>query len=153
MEPLVLVLVAFLAADVGLIGLNRTIERDGVRFPGAPDAVREVPGGLLRDAEVAVQLHARYALEVGGEQVGRDRPRAQRQLRAVHDAPSLDRKVHPAVIAAERLRLASRALADVERTAAGAGHAVRPARLDEPGFGRSLVENILTASTSESPSR
>ena len=92
-----------------------------------------------------MQLHAGDALEVRGEEVGRDRPRAQWQFRAVHDAPGLDGEVHPAVIAAERLRLASWAGADVERIAAGADHAVGPACFDEPCLGGRFIREQLNS--------
>lgn len=36
---------------------------------GRAGTMREMSSGLLRDAELAVQLHARDALETGGEQV------------------------------------------------------------------------------------
>ena len=53
------VLVLLLAADEGLIGFDRTRERGGelVR-PGLTDAVEHEPRGLLRHAEIAVELHA-----------------------------------------------------------------------------------------------
>ena len=62
-----LVLVRLLAAHEGLVHLNRAVEGAHLRFPCTPDTVREVPGRFLRDAEVAVQLHAGDALEIGGQ--------------------------------------------------------------------------------------
>ena len=54
MEPLGLMLVGFLAADVGLVHLDRPVELTAGRIEGLADAVRHVPGGLLRDPQVAV---------------------------------------------------------------------------------------------------
>ena len=57
-EALALVLVALLTADVRLVGLDWAGER-GERHVGPclADTVCEEPRRLLRDAEVAVQLH------------------------------------------------------------------------------------------------
>ena len=83
-EALALVLVAFLAADERLVHLDRASELFALVIPCFAQAVREVPRGLLRDPEVAVELHAAHALEVRGEQVGRERPRLVPEVRAFH---------------------------------------------------------------------
>jgi hypothetical protein len=60
-----------------------------------------VPRRLLGDAKVAVQLHVGHALNVGREQVERQRPLTQWQLEIVHDRPGLDPEIPPAVATAE----------------------------------------------------
>ena len=45
----------------------------------------EVPGRLLRDAQLAAQLHAGDALDAGGQQVDGQRPGAVAELGVGHD--------------------------------------------------------------------
>ena len=63
------------AAHERLIGFDRTSERAMERCcPCLTDAVQHEPGRLLRDLEVAVELHARHALETGEAEVDGDDP-------------------------------------------------------------------------------
>ena len=56
---LVGMLVALLPAEVSLVYFRRPVKQVGhVAVPRGADAVREVPSALLRDLQVAVQLHA-----------------------------------------------------------------------------------------------
>ena len=52
-----IVLVLFVAADVALIYLNRSGENLFVFGKRLPDAMAHVPGRLLGEAQIPVQLH------------------------------------------------------------------------------------------------
>ena len=100
MQLAALVLVAFLAADIGLVHLHRAREQALLRLPAPADAMRQMPGRLLRDAQVAVQLHARDALQRGGQQVDRDGPHLVAQLAVRHHAAGAHREALVAAAAA-----------------------------------------------------
>ena len=63
-QLLVLVLVALRPADVGLIHFDRAGEGVGPVVQCLADAVGQMPCCLLRDAQIAVELHAGYALQM-----------------------------------------------------------------------------------------
>ena len=138
---LALVLVALLAADVGLVDLDGAGEgRAGDLGPaGLADAVGQVPGGLLGDGEVAMQLHGGDALEAGGEQVDGHDPDLAAELGVVHEGVGLHREVLAAGAAAEGLGLARGALEDVAGVAAGALRPGGPAGRDEPLLGAGII--------------
>jgi len=98
-----------LAADKGLVGLSSAEERRPLPFLCLADAVRQIPGRFLIDAEIAVQLHRRNALEARRHQIDRDGPGLVAERRALHDRPALEREHAPlrAVAAAVRHRRAS----------------------------------------------
>ena len=131
-QPLAGVLVAFLAADERLVDLDRAGEDALVILERLVDAVAQVPGGLLRDPEVAPELHAGDALDAGRHQVDGERPLAEPEIRGLHDGSGLDREILPARPAPEWLRLARRARLHVVGIAARAPDAVRPADRDDP---------------------
>ena len=126
-------------ADIGLIHFHRASELRRFGGPGFPDAVGHVPSGLLGNPQVPVQFHAGDALEVGGVEEERDGPLGEGEVGALHNRPGLDREILAAVLAVEGHGLAVGPLADVDAAAVGAGHPVRPALLDKPGFGLGLV--------------
>ena len=67
-----------LAADVVLIDLDRPFELIIVGVPSLADAMEHMPSGLLGDAQVAVELHRRNALDVCADLVERYRPLRER---------------------------------------------------------------------------
>ena len=133
-----------LAADERLVGFDRPEERGGaVGSPHLAEPVRQVPGGFLSDAEVAVELHARHALEVCRQQVHRDDPDLEPELARLHHGAGANAEPAPAVPAAERHRLVSAAGLDSRRPAPVAGDAVGPAPFDEEALGRGVVRPQL----------
>ena len=103
------------------------------------------PSRLLRDVQVAVQLHGATALEIGGHQVHRVRP---------HPKPEVDPAMSVLVRTEKYLRhsrfrhqygcgLRFLPLDHVVRPAVRAGHAARPAVLGEPRLGGSVVREQL----------
>ena len=67
-----------LAADVGLICLDRADELLKAAFvPCLTETVEHEPRGFLRNLQVAMQLHAGHALEVGDVEVDGEGPLAQ----------------------------------------------------------------------------
>ena len=73
-------LVLLPVADVHLIDFHRPAVWIGgaALLPGLPKPVQHEPGGALRHMDVAVELHAREALDAGAAQVDGDGPLAKR---------------------------------------------------------------------------
>ena len=81
-------LVPLLPAHEGLVYLDRAGHREaGAINEPLPDALHQVPCGRLADTEVAVNLHARRALDAGRHQIDRDYPFLEPQLARLHDSP------------------------------------------------------------------
>ena len=130
---LVPMLVAFLAADVGFVDLDRPGEGSLVVLPRLANAMRQVSRGLLRDVHVAVQLHAGYALDPGREQVRRNRrPDLIAELGIGHDRSGANREALPASAATERHGRVRRSRLDSIRAAVRALRTIRPARPHDP---------------------
>ena len=126
-----------LAADERLIGLYRAYERRVLALPRFPDAVRQMPRRLLRDVEIAVQLHAGRALESGRQQVDGDGPHTVSEVAVCHRRPGLGREELAAVAAAERHARVRCLGRHVDGAAVRATDlAVRPASLNDPLLGR-----------------
>ena len=94
-----------LASHVGLVHFDRAGERVALAVvlvrKRLADAVRQEPGRLLGDVQVAVQLHAALALQRRGEQVDRQYPGAVAEGRALQGGPHphaepLAARTHPA---------------------------------------------------------
>ena len=133
--PAVTVHVLVLAADVRLVNLDRAGESGIVsRDQGGPQPVREMPRALLRDTQLAVQLHRADTLEVHGHQVARDGPHLEAELAGLHDSPRPHAEALAAILLATavRHRLVLRANQHVGGAAVVAGNAIGPASLDEP---------------------
>ena len=133
------VLVALLPAEVDLVHLDRTGEQPAGARKALPQAMAEVPGGLLGDAEFAMQLHRGDALQAGGEQIDGEGPGLVAELGVGHDAAGADGEAFVAGAAAVghgRMRAAGQ---DVTRAALGTGRAVRPADVSEPPFGGRII--------------
>ena len=60
-----------------------------VSVPRLADAVRHVPGGLLSDTQVTVQLHAGHAFEAGAVQVEPNGPLGEGRLESWRMVPVL----------------------------------------------------------------
>ena len=73
-----------LAANVGFVGLNDAVEHVAALVDHrGPDAVAEVPGGLIGDAERSFQLVRANALLRLDHEVHREEPFRERQLGVV----------------------------------------------------------------------
>ena len=140
-ELLLGVLVLLPAAHVGLVGLDGPGHRQVLAFEESlADALHHEPGGRLPDAQVAVELHARRALDAGGHLVERDRPLLEPEGRRLHDRALAHREVLTAVLAAVRHRLAALDDGVAQGAAVRAESlAVGPALRLEPAFGRRVV--------------
>ena len=128
------------AAEIGLVDFHRPVEILVVVFrPGFPDAMQHEPRGRLRHADVALQLHGRYRLEVRQAQVDRNRPLPQRDVRPRDRCARADGEVGPAIRAPIGHRLRVRNLASAGRSAlAAVPFAVRPDRRLKP-LGRGFI--------------
>jgi len=131
--------VAFLVPEVGLVACDRPDAWVNPLVPGLVDAAGHVPGGGLPNAEVAMQLHARDALEAGREQVNGHGPSAVAELGVVHQGAGLGGKVVAALPAAVGLGLAGGPGLDVGGAAGRAADTVRPEDRREPALGGVLV--------------
>jgi len=77
-----------LAPDVGLIGLHDARELLRIILHRLADAVREVPRGFERDAQLAGDVPRREALLRPPDHVEGEQPLAEWQLRVLHDCPT-----------------------------------------------------------------
>ena len=100
-----------------------------------------MPGRVLRDVQVPVQLHGLDRLQAGHEQIDGHGPHLVAQVGVLHDGSAAHREALAAVAAAERHRLVLGAGLD----AVGAGAAMRalpsvwPANADTPLLGGSVM--------------
>ncbi len=78
-----------LAAHVGFVHLDRPREQLAVLGQCGTQSLSQKPGGLLGDSQVAVELHARHALEAGHDQERGDNPVLIADLGAFHDRARL----------------------------------------------------------------
>ena len=129
------------AAEVRFVHFDRAMKHRAILRQRRSEPMRQEPRGLLRDAEVAVQLHAGHALETGHHLKRGDDPVLIADLRAFHDRAGLDAEELRARLLStpERHGRVLRASLDVHRSAAGTAHAIRPTLLDEPLFGSRVV--------------
>ena len=97
--------------------------------------MRQMPGGLLRDVQVAVEFHARDGLQAGEIQVDVDGPHLAPEVRRLHDRSGLDTEPLAAFPLTAMVRhLVRRAGLDSWGATMRAGWAVRPT-----GFGQSRL--------------
>ena len=98
-----------LAAEVRLVHFDRPGVPAAAAVAADPrlaDAVQHEPCGRLRDTQIAVQLHARHALEARQAEIDGDGPLAQRDVRSRDGRSSSDAEVTPAIGAPVRHGLA-----------------------------------------------
>ena len=128
-------------AEVCFVDFNGTGEPHPILRQGRPEPLREEPRGFLRDTQVAVELHARHALEASHDLEDGDDPVLIADLRAFHDRAGLDAELLAACLltAAERHRLVLAPRLHVDGAAVVAAYAVRPPLLDEPPLRRRVV--------------
>ncbi len=128
-------------ADVGFVRFDRASKQLPILRQGDPEPLRKKPRRFLCHTQVAVELHARHALETGHEQEGRDEPVLVADLRAFHHGTRLHAKFLRALLlpAAVGHRLVLAAGLHVHRPARGAAHAVRPSLLSKPLLGNLIV--------------
>lgn len=126
-RPLVGMLVLFLAADEGRIGLNvafqRRVERIGPRR--VAKAMEHEPRRFLRDFQVLGERGGGNALRVVRDKPNGHEPLAERQFRILEDRPDLDRKAIFAIAAFEGLAIGE--MIDAIAAAMGAKLAIAPA--------------------------
>ena len=116
--------VAALAAHVGFVNLDRTIERTVAAFaPCFPNAVQHEPRRRLRNANIPMQLHGRNRLQAGKAQVDRDGPLAQRDIGTSNRRSGANAEIGPAIRAPVGHRLG---VGNVPRVNASAFPAVAP---------------------------
>jgi len=138
-KPLPRMPVALPAAHVCLVRLDGARERFAPVVPGLPDAVGQMPRGLLRHPRIPVHLHRRHALPAGRVQEECEGPCAGARMRSLHQGSRLGREVPATTPATPGPGPAGRPRLGVERTAGRAVHAVGPADRDEPFPGRRVV--------------
>src|SRR5262245_48639739 len=98
MTEAALLLAASLGADERFVGFNRLASaaqraRERLLLHGFAETVRHKPGGLVGDAEHAVELVRRDALLAGRHQIGSEQPLAQRDMRALKHSPDRHREL------------------------------------------------------------
>ena len=132
-------------AEIGFVHFDRASEQRPILREGDSEPLREKPRRFLCHTQVAVELHARHALEAGHKQERPDEPVLIANLRAFHDCARLHTELLPALFLAATVGhgfvLATRL--DIHRTAGRAAYAVRPSLLDEPSLSRCIVGEHL----------
>jgi hypothetical protein len=99
-EPLVRVLVPFLAADVGFVNLDDAAQLPPIPGAGFAQTMQHEPRRLLGDADFLRELEAADALPRRHEQIHRVDPLVQRNMRPLKDGASSHREILPAGVAA-----------------------------------------------------
>ena len=134
-------------AHINLVDLDRTRHAGGCPGPGLAQPLGQEVRRFLGDAEVAVQLHARYALERRRPEIDRDGPFLQTDPGTVHHRPAAHAEIAPAPAAPIGQRPARRNRAQLSRAAAQramgrlAGRAPTP--FLEPALRRRIVRKHL----------
>lgn len=119
---------AYLAAEEGLVDLDDAVQELGpLVLHSRADAVAEIPGGLVRDAEHPLQLVCADRLLGLTDHVDGEEPLPERQLGIVEERSDADAELVAASVAVELP--AFRNPRDLVRVAARAANAVRPAQL------------------------
>ena len=93
-----------LAANVGFINLHDAIQHHFLAFDhGRTDAMTEVPRGLVAHSDRALDLASRHSLFRFAEQVRREEPFRQRQVRVIENGSRSNGELVVAVFAVEEL--------------------------------------------------
>ena len=146
--PLRVAHVGALPAEVGLVNLDRSLERrsvtttTGLRHPGFPDAVQHEPRRRLTYLDLVLELHGRDRLETGHAEVDGKRPFPERDFRVRERRTRLDGEVGPAVRAPVR-HLPMAGLNGARATAVPAASAIRPVDTLEPRGRRRLIREHI----------
>src|SRR6185369_7342738 len=83
-----------LAADVGFVHFADAAQKRRISvLNGFSDAVTQIPCGFVSDAQNALELQSRDALFRFANQIDRDKPFTQRQVRIVKDSSRSYREV------------------------------------------------------------
>src|ERR1035437_1749363 len=99
-------LVRLLAAEVRLVCLDDPAKEAVLVVivvllsAGFTDAVQEEPGRLLRDSDLLRQLEGRNTLPGSGQQIHREEPLVERDVRPLHDRSCTKGEIQPATGAA-----------------------------------------------------
>jgi len=82
---------------LGLINLDEGLQQASFGIDhGAPEFLEQKPGGLVAaDAQLALQLKGRDAVRVGGDDVGGEEPRLERQVAVMHEGAGGHRGLPP----------------------------------------------------------
>ena len=95
--PLGITHIASLAAEIRLVHLNRSGHVPDLAEEPLTDALHEIPGRLLRDAQLPVQLHGGNTLQARRHHVDGDGPLLITDLGRLHDHSLTDAEMAPAV--------------------------------------------------------
>ena len=125
-------LIPLFPSDVGLINLDRAVVGPRSDVPHVADTVRHVPSGLLGDAQIPVQFHGRYALEVGAVEIEGNSPFRERDVGILQDRTSLDREILAAGVAVEGHGFPRLLPANAVALASRTPDTVWPSSCDEP---------------------
>ena len=77
-------LVFLFTPNVSLIELDRAFKLDSFGFPRLAQPMCQMPCRLLCNIQITMQFHTRYALDIGGNQVGCNCPDTITELGAMH---------------------------------------------------------------------
>ena len=134
---------ASLAAQIGVIQLHSTFQTlaSGPLDHHLHQLVLDVPGGMVGDSQLAVQLHCRAPLLGLGPQVGRLEPEGQRQLAGLEEGTGEDRGLPTASTA--RAQFPGVPVATLVVAAVRAHEAVGPAQPEQGIVTFSLVSVLL----------
>ena len=127
-------------SDAALVDLDDPLQRVTFRVDHRPpQLVKQQPGGLVgADAELGLELQRRYPVRVGRDEVCRQEPSTQRQMRPVHHGPGRRRGLPAAGSAFPSPRLGFE-LPALAPAACGTDKAVWPAATRQPVGTRRVV--------------
>ena len=108
-------------------------------LPNLPKPLDQVPGGLVGDAQIPVQFHARQGVGEGGERMHRQCPGMVGEIGIFHDRPCAHAEPLVTAAAAVGHGLVARTLLDAHGAAMWAGFLSLPSLLREPVFGGGVV--------------
>ena len=117
-------------------------------LPNLAKPLEQVPGGLVRDAQIPVQFHARQAAAESGVRMHRQCPDPVAEIGTLHDRPRAHTEPLAAAAAAVGHGLVLRPLLDAERPAMRAGFLSLPSLPCEPAFSGALSGNSCEAACS-----
>ena len=108
-------------------------------LPNLAKPLDQIAGGLVGNAQIPVQLHARQGAGEGGERMHRQCPGAVGEIGILHDRPGAHAEPLVTAAAAVGHGLVVRTLLDAHGPAMWAGFISLPSLLREPVFGGGVV--------------
>lgn len=116
-----------------------TEQRVFALLPNLAKPLDQIAGGLVGDAQIPVQLHARQGAGEGGERMHRQCPGAVGEIGILHDRPRAHAEPLVTAAAAVGHGLVVRALLDAHGAAMWAGFLSLPSLFRKPVFGGGVV--------------